>query len=101
MRSRNRPPRHSEIWDQKYATWVVAFRILPFWENTRVGSVRSADIFPNQTKVFSHGIRIARRQRVLHTDLDGNVEVMVVDDDQSMRTFLRSFLSARGHKAIT
>ena len=26
---------------------------------------------------------------------------MVVDDDQSMRTFLQSFLAARGHKAIT
>jgi two-component system response regulator AtoC len=38
---------------------------------------------------------------VVRANLDGNAEVMVVDDDPSMLTFLQSFLAARGHKAIT
>jgi len=38
---------------------------------------------------------------VSSTDLNGKPQVLVVDDDASMRNLLRSFLSDRGYQAVT
>src|SRR3954447_9483636 len=50
--------------------------------------------------LFRGGIRIAQLRRVSRNP-NGGPEVMVVDDDLSMCTFLRTFLSERGYSAIT
>jgi two-component system response regulator AtoC len=51
--------------------------------------------------MFRVGIAIAETPRVSQHVPNGNPEVLVVDDDVSMCTFLRTFLAERGYSAVT
>ncbi len=51
--------------------------------------------------MFAAGTPIAQQGEVSSASLNSKPQVMVVDDDLSMRAFLGSFLSERGYSALT
>jgi two-component system response regulator AtoC len=54
--------------------------------------------FPQSRNTFPSGTRIAQQHCV--SSPNGKPQVMVVDDDSAMCTFLRAFLSARGYQSV-
>jgi two-component system response regulator AtoC len=85
------------MWYRQATGWAIVFHQVlletPFLE--------TALAFANEARSVPSGIGIAEQHRVSRLDLDRSPEVMVVDDDVSMCTFLRAFLEERGYSAIT
>src|ERR1700722_3560055 len=82
-------------------SWAIAFHsVRPSADRTGFSLLRYLHV-PNQARSFPFWHSRCCRVGVANMNIDTSLEVMIVDDDLAMCTFLRSFLSERGYRAIT